>query len=291
MKKAYYDAEHGDLECVICADKITDATSTDCGHLFCKKCITDWLALKQQEGRRQTCPICRQTVKHVHSVTYLKGKIKKVRPQKDAKLKQSSKEDADYEPFSFQRMIEQLRENYGFEVGDEVGCMYVGCDWRGFQKHRDWHHKRCVHRIETCTLCHGRYSKTEMKNHLPQCPCRPVTCQYCNEEFEHCRLRTHQKFRCPLNFVHCSGCEARMPVCELQTHLRRECPERLVDCSVCKSRIAFKNLNNHICVPPPPPSPPAVTEFDRRFAEVNGKPSIFLRGCRALTCSAFVENN
>ncbi|EPS32454.1 hypothetical protein POX_d05385 [Penicillium oxalicum] len=55
-------------QCPVCMDNLEDATSTSCGHLFCHKCIVDYLQsvedrrvdhTKQSKG---TCPVCRKTI-------------------------------------------------------------------------------------------------------------------------------------------------------------------------------------------------------------------------------------
>lgn len=40
--------------CILCLETRIDITSTSCGHLFCWKCICDWLQFKSE------CPVCRE---------------------------------------------------------------------------------------------------------------------------------------------------------------------------------------------------------------------------------------
>lgn len=42
-----------ELLCSICSEVLEEAITTDCEHLFCRKCITDWLSVNR------TCPIDR----------------------------------------------------------------------------------------------------------------------------------------------------------------------------------------------------------------------------------------
>lgn len=49
-----------EAECPVCLDPLTADTAIvtlDCGHLFCKVCITDWAS------RKSICPTCRRTLK------------------------------------------------------------------------------------------------------------------------------------------------------------------------------------------------------------------------------------
>jgi len=47
-----------ELVCSICRDWIVHAASIECGHMFCRECIDQWLAHKHF-----LCPVCRATVR------------------------------------------------------------------------------------------------------------------------------------------------------------------------------------------------------------------------------------
>jgi peroxin-10 len=43
------------LRCILCLEQIVHVAVTSCGHVFCWKCIIDWLHTKPE------CPVCRQS--------------------------------------------------------------------------------------------------------------------------------------------------------------------------------------------------------------------------------------
>jgi len=47
------------LLCIICHDKMKDPVITKCGHLFCRGCVTEWLANIDKQSKR-VCPTCRK---------------------------------------------------------------------------------------------------------------------------------------------------------------------------------------------------------------------------------------
>lgn len=55
-----------DTMCLLCLETRTDTSSTSCGHLFCWKCITDYLQSNPQ------CPLCRRECLPQH-IVYLRN--------------------------------------------------------------------------------------------------------------------------------------------------------------------------------------------------------------------------
>lgn len=49
--------------CPICLSEITDNTTTNCGHSFCKTCIDNCLDNKIE------CPMCRQTIRYIKNLS------------------------------------------------------------------------------------------------------------------------------------------------------------------------------------------------------------------------------
>ena len=45
-------------DCPICLSNINDTVSTECNHVYCKKCLNEWL-----ETGKTYCPLCRADIK------------------------------------------------------------------------------------------------------------------------------------------------------------------------------------------------------------------------------------
>ncbi|KAJ8634008.1 hypothetical protein MRB53_027344 [Persea americana] len=62
------DGKEVKLRCNICMDTMKEETSTTCGHIFCKQCITDAIRVQKR------CPTCRERLSpsNIHRI-YLPG--------------------------------------------------------------------------------------------------------------------------------------------------------------------------------------------------------------------------
>uniref|UniRef100_A0A1D1Y5D4 Putative E3 ubiquitin-protein ligase bre1 n=1 Tax=Anthurium amnicola TaxID=1678845 RepID=A0A1D1Y5D4_9ARAE len=62
------DVREVKLRCAICMDTMKEETSTVCGHIFCKPCITDAVLFQKK------CPACRAklSIQNIHRI-YLPG--------------------------------------------------------------------------------------------------------------------------------------------------------------------------------------------------------------------------
>ena len=55
-----------DLQCSVCNEVFTDASTLNCGHTFCQYCIDKWRSQK-----KSTCPLCRTEIKQIVEVKTL----------------------------------------------------------------------------------------------------------------------------------------------------------------------------------------------------------------------------
>jgi len=51
------------MSCSICLEDLKDARKTQCGHIFCRNCIRDWINEEDYYGqKKKSCPMCRQNI-------------------------------------------------------------------------------------------------------------------------------------------------------------------------------------------------------------------------------------
>ena len=65
LDKKTYSCE---LECPICSNKINNAHTTECGHLFCKSCINKHIRYCTLRENDTKCPKCRSKIEKTFKV-------------------------------------------------------------------------------------------------------------------------------------------------------------------------------------------------------------------------------
>ncbi|CAI9112218.1 OLC1v1012633C1 [Oldenlandia corymbosa var. corymbosa] len=69
------DAEGSCFDCSICFDEAKDPVVTHCGHLFCWRCIYEWLSFRNSvQDPSKECPVCKMKVSK-NSLTPIYGKL------------------------------------------------------------------------------------------------------------------------------------------------------------------------------------------------------------------------
>lgn len=58
VKTNTYEINEPNLECFICLSPPRNPVATQCGHIFCWKCIKSWLNLQD----RLFCPVCKNGI-------------------------------------------------------------------------------------------------------------------------------------------------------------------------------------------------------------------------------------
>lgn len=89
-----------DVQCPICFDEITLATTTSCGHIFCLECIQ--MSISSSNARGQTrgkngvglCPLCRKRVAFKDTIVLrMKKSVKVGAPKLPSKPKDDQEID------------------------------------------------------------------------------------------------------------------------------------------------------------------------------------------------------
>ncbi|XP_072032642.1 uncharacterized protein [Amphiura filiformis] len=101
-----------DLQCLICAEILIQATVLNCSHTFCKHCITRWTK------RKDLCPVCRTTITSKFSLENLDRYIDKVVDKFDDAFKERRKKALDDRTEQERQLRRQIEAGYFDEHSD-----------------------------------------------------------------------------------------------------------------------------------------------------------------------------
>ncbi|XP_061605624.1 RING finger protein 151 [Phyllopteryx taeniolatus] len=142
----FVDTPDYDLICTICQGVLRCPVRAACHHVFCKKCILQWLK------RQETCPCCR---KPIHAgMIFVMFKLSKSIGRMKIKCKNEIRGCAATLPLS---------EQYSHSLNclyELVPCPYAGCRAQLLRRDLETHARHCEHWRQQChmgcgtVLCH-----------------------------------------------------------------------------------------------------------------------------------------
>ncbi|XP_076608340.1 RING finger protein 151 [Chaetodon auriga] len=134
----FVDTPDYDLICTICQGVLRCPVRAACHHIFCKKCILQWLK------RQETCPCCRKPVNP--SLIFVMFKLSKSIGRMKIKCKNEIRGCA--ETFS-------LSEQYCHSMSclyELIPCPYQGCRAQLLRRDLDTHSRHCEHWRQPCHM-------------------------------------------------------------------------------------------------------------------------------------------
>jgi hypothetical protein len=149
MKRARSGAEDNssivlDFDCPICLNLIDDVRVSECGHLFCERCICQLRPVDEQFP----CPLCRTVTEW----------------SRDARVPNGYRQCA-----YIQRLIDEV----------PVVCTGVGCLVRVHTRELPEHLVTCAFAPIPCQHCALRFPRSTLPTHESTCPCRRHWCTDC----------------------------------------------------------------------------------------------------------------
>ncbi|KAI4888893.1 hypothetical protein NFI96_013363, partial [Prochilodus magdalenae] len=134
----FVDVPDDDLICSICQGVLRCPVRAACHHVFCKKCILQWLK------RQETCPCCRKPVSQ--SLIFVMFKLSKAIGRLKIKCRNEIRGCRDTFPLS-----EQYCHSMGcpFEL---ISCPYQGCRAQLLRRDLDVHARHCEHWRQPCHM-------------------------------------------------------------------------------------------------------------------------------------------
>ncbi|XP_034046166.1 RING finger protein 151 [Thalassophryne amazonica] len=134
----FVDAPDYDLICTICQGVLRCPVRAACHHIFCKKCILQWLK------RQETCPCCRKSVNQ--SLIFIMFKLSKSIGRMKIKCKNEILGCAETFPLSEQdghsmRCLYEL-----------ILCPHQGCRAQLLHRDLETHSQHCEHWRQPCQM-------------------------------------------------------------------------------------------------------------------------------------------
>ncbi|XP_041813819.1 RING finger protein 151 [Chelmon rostratus] len=134
----FVDTPDYDLICTICQGVLRCPVRAACHHIFCKKCILQWLK------RQETCPCCRKPVNP--SLIFVMFKLSKSIGRMKIKCKNEIRGCAETFPLS---------EQYCHSMSclyELIPCPYQGCRAQLLRRDLDTHARHCEHWRQPCHM-------------------------------------------------------------------------------------------------------------------------------------------
>ncbi|XP_062860034.1 RING finger protein 151 [Trichomycterus rosablanca] len=141
-----------DLICIICRGVLRCPVRVACNHIFCKKCILQWMR------RQETCPCCRKPVSQ--SLMFVMFKLSKSIGRLPIKCRNEQQGCKATFPLSDEYLHTSICP---FEW---LLCPHQGCGVRVLRKDAQAHFQTCIHWRELCPMgCGTLLSRATQAKH------------------------------------------------------------------------------------------------------------------------------
>uniref|UniRef100_A0A3B1JYN8 Ring finger protein 151 n=1 Tax=Astyanax mexicanus TaxID=7994 RepID=A0A3B1JYN8_ASTMX len=148
----FVDVPDEDLICSICKGVLRCPVRAACHHIFCKKCIMQWLK------RQQTCPCCRKPVSQ--SLIYVMFKLSKAIGRLKIKCRNEIRGC---------RTTFALSEQYCHSIVcpfELISCPFQGCRAQLLRRDLEVHSQHCEHWRQPCHMgCGTMLSQSTRTQH------------------------------------------------------------------------------------------------------------------------------
>ena len=133
--------------CSICLDDLKNPRKTQCNHIFCYKCVYNWINEKNYYGEKNnSCPLCRRNMGVLSRVNMKLKKNEKIN-RKITKKKEPIKR------------VYRTRYKVAEEKIQQILNTYVGVDTHSAPGEELWEMAQKISREGKVYLCHNKQMK------------------------------------------------------------------------------------------------------------------------------------
>eukprot|EP01103_Thecamoeba_quadrilineata_P002274 TRINITY_DN12258_c0_g1_i1.p1 TRINITY_DN12258_c0_g1~~TRINITY_DN12258_c0_g1_i1.p1 ORF type:complete len:590 (+),score=60.41 TRINITY_DN12258_c0_g1_i1:3-1772(+) len=225
------EEEDREFICPIGSGIFNDAVSLQCGHTFCRPCITKWCQ------KNSICPIDRELVisERIAPNYTLRNIVnrKKVACQNAFEVegsKISSQNECTWKG-QLQNLLGHRQKECGYE---KIGCMNDGCPEVDLERrHTQDHNQSCQYKLVICNFCGvDSIRLADEKEHLEICPKVDISCpQNCGRRIRRKDQQKHVSEECGYSLVECPckrlGCGKSIERQKITQHLQENIESHL----------------------------------------------------------------
>lgn len=212
-----------DFHCAICMEVLRNPYQCQNGHMFCRQCITRYLAIAPK------CPTCKfsLSIEILSNCLVVRNMVGKLLTRCTTTI--STNDDG--VSCEWRGNIDDLSEHAKVCEFEIIQCANEGCDFSFQRRFFDYHELECEYKLIVCQYCETAIRRCNQISHDEQCTQRPMDCP------NDCGVQISGAFDM---FVHRGEC----PLQEV------DCPFVSVGCSpFCPRRLLRRDLGMHLSDP------------------------------------------
>jgi hypothetical protein len=245
------EVEEKGLKCPVCLHVCKDPSLTECGHVFCKRCL-ETMATEELFD----CSVCNKPIGKIASNPYIQRMVNSLTVKCPHCVWTGSLSDLDL------HKSKQCQERF---------LMCVKCNLKHRASETDAHKAECPRRTVPCAQCLAEIQHDLLEIHA--CPKARIECKLCGIEYLREAQQRHENEECPMECPNLcgkvankneiknhlefecktlcfAGCGDKFTGVTLKQHIRDSCPNVPVDCPYmihgCKDTPMRKELEVHL---------------------------------------------
>lgn len=231
------------LICGINKGILENPINLNCGHSFCKECITTWLKIKK------VCPLCMKDINYDINDRATNYILKNIIDNLEINCTEKT--------CDWSGNLGSLQNHYNECLFIKIKCKNSKCKHTDIRENMIKHELECDYQIVECDDCKIKMEKNMVNYHNDICLEKSFDCHHCKKKIKKIESLKHQK-NCDYYIVECPykhfGCTGTFYKKDLEQHLKDNYYHYTIhnqmvhytDFVISKDNFSYISINNKI---------------------------------------------